>query len=65
MLNLSNPNHKMFVEVDGKKFEVQALLPRTSGRVANALCATMPSWAIIDEELKSDLIIIANVKPTA
>ena len=58
MLNLSNPNHKLFIEVDGQKFQVRALCHRRD--TANILCADDPTLSVVDIDETSEIIIVAD-----
>jgi len=61
MLTLSNPWHHMFVEADGKRFQVRALCASTD--TANEFCAANPSVAVIDTDEATGTSIIADIEP--
>ena len=63
MLNLSNPWHNLFIEADGKRFQVRALCHSTDQ--ANELMAADSSIALIDVDETTGTSILADIKPTA
>jgi hypothetical protein len=57
-MKLSNHHHKVFVHVDGKKFEVTAIV--NSMKDANDICAADKTVGVIDET-SNGMIIIAKL----
>lgn len=57
-MKLSNPNHTVFVHVDGKKYEVAAIV--NSHTDANDICAARNDVGVIDET-SNGMIIIAKL----
>ena len=68
MITLSNPWHTMFIEADGKKFQVRHLCPSTDE--ANELCAAdiklngKPTIGVIDTDETTGTTILADIEPT-
>lgn len=52
----------MFIEADGKRFQVRALCHSTDH--ANELCAADPTIAVIDVDEATGTTIVADIAPT-
>ena len=52
----------MFIEADGKRFQVRAICHTTDE--ANALCAADPTIAVIDVDETTGTTILADISPT-
>jgi hypothetical protein len=61
-MKLSNPHHKVFVHVDGQKFEVTAIVSKAQD--ANDIMAADETVALIDQT-SNGMLIIAKIEPTA
>ena len=61
MINLSNPWHKMFIQADGKNFQVRALCH--SSDEANQLCAADKTLSVIDVDEATGTTILADKEP--